>query len=60
MKKKRYEGKLTLNKVTLTNLDQSKLNKVKGGYRTIEKYCAIYSLSDACTWAPVCEGTYWC
>ncbi len=60
MKKKRFEKKLTLSKTTITNLDQSKMNKVQGGWRTIEKYCAIYSLTDACTWAPVCEGTYWC
>ena len=65
MKKKRFEKKLMLSKTTLTNLDYSKMNKVHGGIltedgSTIDKICAIYSCGDACTWRPVCEGTFWC
>ncbi len=67
MKKKHLEKKLVLNKSTLSNLDLSKMSKVYGGLETdpsqgaatIEKLCAIYSCGDACTWRPVCEGTYW-
>ncbi len=65
MKKKLFEKKLQLNKTTLANLDLSKMGKVRGGYDsepggTIDKICAIYSCGDACTWRPVCEGTFWC
>lgn len=66
MKKKLFEKKLQLNKTTLSNLDHSDMTKVKGGYEesdpglTYDKICAIYSCGDACTWRPVCEGTYWC
>lgn len=66
MKTKRFDKKLVLNKTTLSNLDYSNMSKVHGGldtvpgYRTIEKICAINSCADACTWFPICEGTYYC
>jgi hypothetical protein len=65
MKKKPFEKKLTLKKTTLTNLDPSQLQGVKGGLdstvpgRTIEKLCYINSCVE-CTWFPICEGTYYC
>ncbi len=63
MKTKRLEKKLVLNKTTLTNLDGSGMNEVRGGtnsgtgHNTIDKFCAIYSCGDYCTWTgypPAC------
>jgi hypothetical protein len=63
MKKKHFEKKLALNKTTLTNLDHSRMFRVHGGgvtgtgHNTIDKYCAIYSCGDYCTWTgypPAC------
>ncbi len=60
MKKEIFEKKLQLNKTTLTNLDHSDMTKVKGGSQTIDKICAIKSEGTACTWIPICVGTYYC
>lgn len=57
MKKKTLEKKLQLNKTTLTNLE---MTGIKGGIETYDKICAINSEGTACTWRPICEGTYYC
>ena len=59
MKKKKVD-KLQFNKITITNLNHSDMMNAKGGIETIDKRCAINSETTACTWAPICEGTYYC
>jgi hypothetical protein len=66
MKKKRFDKKLSLNKTTLADLDYAKMREAHGGlvetndgWNTIDKRCAIYSCGDACSWLPVCEGTFY-
>ncbi|HLP47275.1 MAG TPA: class I lanthipeptide [Candidatus Kapabacteria bacterium] len=70
MKTKNFKKKLTLNKQTLTNLDQLSMQKLKGGtgetytdvtwetMQTLEKLCYMHSCVN-CTWLPVC-GTIDC
>jgi hypothetical protein len=63
MKTKNFDKKLKLNKTTLSNLDFSDMQGLKGGEytapgaRTIEKLCYLQSCID-CTEIPLCQTNY--
>jgi natural product precursor len=64
MKTKKLSKKLTLNKATISNLNDDQLNQAKGGEIWTEGYCTetcntAVTLCDCPTW-PKCTLQIWC
>jgi natural product precursor len=63
MKKESYSKKLSLNKATISNLDQSGMNQIKGGVDTVLSACITNypprcdSIENPCISHSACTST---